>query len=53
VLAPWCERPQCELDIKAATSAVTRVIVADADAGERCAFCGEPARVRAYFARSY
>lgn len=53
VLAPWCERPQCELDIKAATSAVTRVIVADAEAGERCAFCGERARVRAYFARSY
>lgn len=53
VLAPWCERPECELDIKAATSAVTRVIVGPAGADDACAFCGKPAVVRAYFARSY
>jgi len=53
VLAPWCERPECEADIKGETSAVTRVIAGDASAGERCAYCGRPARVKAYFARSY
>jgi prolyl-tRNA synthetase len=53
VLAPWCERSECELDIKAETGAVTRVITGPAQDGERCAFCGEPAVVRAYFARSY
>ena len=53
VLAPWCERSACELDIKAETGAVTRVILGPADDGARCAFCGQPAPVRAYFARSY
>src|SRR5579863_2543517 len=53
VLAPWCDTTECELDIKAATGAVSRVIVADAEAGEVCAFCGVPAKVKAYFARSY
>ena len=53
VLAPWCERPECELEIKAATSAVSRVIVEEAAPGEACAFCGQPAKSKAYFARSY
>ncbi len=53
VLAPWCERPVCELDIKEATGAVTRLIVGGAESGEQCAYCGQPALVRAYFARSY
>jgi prolyl-tRNA synthetase len=53
VLAPWCGRSECELDIKAATSAVSRVMADDARADEVCAFCGCPAKVRAYFARSY
>ncbi len=53
VLADWCERPECELAIKAETSAVTRVITGDAGPGATCAFCGLPAKVRAYFARSY
>ncbi len=53
VLAPWCDRTSCELEIKAATSAVSRVIVGDAQPGETCAFCGSPATVKAYFARSY
>jgi prolyl-tRNA synthetase len=53
VLAPWCEDAACELDIKAETGAVTRVIIGPAQDGEACAFCGRPARARAYFARSY
>ncbi len=53
VLAPWCEQASCELDIKAQTGAVTRVIAGSADAGQRCAYCGQPAKVMAYFARSY
>ncbi len=53
VEAPWCERTECELAIKAETSAVSRVIIGDAMPGAVCAFCGCPAAVRAYFARSY
>jgi prolyl-tRNA synthetase len=53
VLANWCERPDCELEIKAETSAVTRVILGAADEGSACVHCGRPARVKAYFARSY
>jgi prolyl-tRNA synthetase len=53
VLAPWCERAECEAQIKAETSAVTRVIAGPAAAGSICVNCGQPARVKAYFARSY
>jgi len=53
VLAPWCERPECELEIKAQTGAVSRVIGDAASGGERCANCGQPAKSFAYFARSY
>lgn len=53
VLAAWCGRTECELDIKAETSAVSRVLVGAASAGATCAFCGRPAEVTAYFARSY
>ena len=53
VLAPWCEDAACELDIKAETGAVTRVIAGPAPAGTACAYCGRPALVQAYFARSY
>jgi len=53
VLAPWCERAECEADIKAETGAVTRVLAGKAAAGERCAYCGGPAKVKAFFARSY
>jgi len=52
VLAPWCEAPECELEIKAATSAVSRIVgVAPAQNG--CTFCDRPAKSKAYFARSY
>lgn len=52
VLAPWCDDPSCELDIKSETGAVTRVLF-ETERGEACAYCGKPAKVRAYFARSY
>jgi prolyl-tRNA synthetase len=53
VIAPWCEDASCELEIKAHTGAVTRVIAGPAEEGAHCAFCGKPANVTAYFARSY
>jgi prolyl-tRNA synthetase len=53
VKAAWCARTQCELDIKAETSAVSRVLSSDAPDGAVCVFCGMPAKAIAYFARSY
>ncbi len=53
VLAPWCELASCEQEIKNLTGAVTRVIIGPAQDGEACAYCGQPAKARAYFARSY
>jgi prolyl-tRNA synthetase len=53
VEAAWCARTECELSIKAETSAVSRVIAGDAQPGALCAYCGCPAPVRAFFARSY
>lgn len=50
---PWCERAECEAQIKATTSATTRnTRPLEGDEGA-CVACGEPARVRAYFAQSY
>jgi prolyl-tRNA synthetase len=49
----WCERPECEAAVKAATGATTRIVrEADSPAGV-CTACGEPAKARAYFAQSY
>lgn len=53
VLALWCGRAECELDIKAESGAVTRVMQGPAPEGTTCVYCGQPARVKAYFARSY
>jgi prolyl-tRNA synthetase len=53
VKAAWCTRTQCELDIKAETSAVSRVLMGPAPDGATCAFCGSQALAIAYFARSY
>jgi len=48
----WCGRPECEAFVKAQTGATTRNLrVLEGEA--RCVACGEPARVRAYFAQSY
>jgi prolyl-tRNA synthetase len=48
----WCERPACEAHVKAETGATSRVL---RPLGEpaACVACGEPAKVRAYFAQSY
>ncbi len=53
VLAVWCDRTSCEIDIKNETGAVSRVIIGAAPDHTRCVFCDAPAMVRAYFARSY
>jgi len=50
---PWCERPECEAEVKRATTATTRVLRPLDEANAICTACGEPARVRAYFAQSY
>jgi len=51
----WCDRTQCEASVKAATGATTRNLrpLLASDAGAACVACGEPAKVRAYFAQSY
>jgi len=49
----WCRLPACEAHVKAETSATTRNL-RPLEGGETvCIACGEPARVRAYFAQSY
>ena len=50
---PWCERPECEAHVKAQTGATTRNLRPLRDGDTTCVACGEPARVRAYFAQSY
>jgi prolyl-tRNA synthetase len=49
----WCDRPECEADVKAATGATTRNTRPLQRAGAACVACGEPAKVNAYFAQSY
>jgi prolyl-tRNA synthetase len=49
---PWCDRPQCEADVKAATGATTRN-TRPLQGAAVCVACGEPAKVNAYFAQSY
>ena len=49
----WCERAGCEANVKALTAATTRVVRPLDEATLLCTACGEPAKVRAYFAQSY
>lgn len=49
---PWCKRPECEAYVKAETTAASRNLRA-LEGEARCVACGEPAKVRAYFAQSY
>jgi len=49
---PWCERGECEAHVKAETSATSRNL-RPLDGAAVCVACGEPARVRAYFAQAY
>ena len=50
---PWCNRPECEAEVKAATGATTRNTRPLEKSGAKCVACGEPAKVNAYFAQSY
>ncbi|MBV9278272.1 MAG: hypothetical protein JOZ97_08560 [Candidatus Eremiobacteraeota bacterium] len=50
---PFCNRPECEANVKERTSATTRVLWELRDAGAACVACGEPATVQAYFAQTY
>ena len=50
---PWCNRPECEAEVKAATGATTRNTRSLQIPGAACVACGEPAVVNAYFAQSY
>jgi len=53
-LSWWCERKECETRVKEETKASTRCIPFGQDAGEgKCIVCGQPAKRKAYFARSY
>ncbi len=49
----WCERPECEAFVKAETTATTRIVRPLDERSRSCVACGEPAKVRAYFAQSY
>ncbi|HEY6485689.1 MAG TPA: proline--tRNA ligase [Candidatus Cybelea sp.] len=49
----WCQRPECEAEVKRATTATTRVLHALDPGDTTCTACGEPAKARAYFAQSY
>jgi len=50
----WCERDECELQVKEDTKATTRCVPID-QPGEQgaCIVCNRPAKNRVYFARSY
>jgi len=49
----WCERAECEAFIKVETSATSRNLRPLEGGPTACVACGEPARVRAYFAQAY
>jgi len=55
VVAPWCGSAACEASIKAETQATIRNIpfASPPAAGKSCVKCGEPAKVHAWFAKSY
>ncbi len=50
----WCESKECETKVKEETKASTRCIPVDQAPGEgKCIVCGQPAKRKVYFARSY
>ena len=50
----FCNRTECEEKIKADTRATARCIPLEQPGGEgKCIACGDPAPVKAYFARAY
>jgi len=50
---PWCGRAECEAHVKGETGATTRNTHPLHSGDAMCVACGEPAKVRAYFAQSY
>jgi prolyl-tRNA synthetase len=55
VVSPWCGSAVCEASIKAETQATIRNIPFSSPSadGKSCVKCGEPAKVHAWFAKSY
>ncbi len=53
IYAPWCGDRECELAIKAETTATIRVIPFDSGPGGSCMRCGQPAEATVVFAKSY
>jgi prolyl-tRNA synthetase len=53
--APFCDRAECELEIKAELGVTTRnkPFKVEGDFGDRCIWCGQPATTVVIFARSY
>jgi prolyl-tRNA synthetase len=53
--APFCDRKECELEIKAELGVTTRnkPFKVDGEFGDRCIWCGDPATTVVIFARSY
>ena len=50
----WCESAECETKVKEDTKATTRCIPLDQQEGHgKCIVCGEDAKRKVYFARSY
>ncbi|MHB8140489.1 MAG: proline--tRNA ligase [Vulcanimicrobiaceae bacterium] len=49
----WCDRPECEAQVKAETTATSRVLMPLDGESPACVVCAQPARVRACFAQSY
>jgi prolyl-tRNA synthetase len=53
-LSWWCEKKECETKVNDETKASTRCIPLDQGTGEgKCIVCGQPAKRKVYFARSY
>jgi prolyl-tRNA synthetase len=53
-LSWWCESKDCETKVKEDTKASTRCIPVDQAPEEgKCIVCGQPAKRKVYFARSY
>jgi prolyl-tRNA synthetase len=53
-LVNWCQTPECELQIKEATKATTRVISDQKPDGKKvCFHCGKEAKAKWFFARAY
>jgi prolyl-tRNA synthetase len=53
--APFCDRPECEAEIKAelGVTARNKPFEVEGEHGDRCVWCGQPATTVVVFARSY